>query len=114
MKIPKTISLCGHDIKVVYQKKLFVDNTECWGVYHDEEHTIYLKEGMDKTREMEIFLHEAIHAIGEIHVLNFSEKAVKILGVEMLGLIRNNKIDLLKNEKSNNSGRGSISKRRAK
>lgn len=114
MKIPKQITLCGHTIKIEYRKGLVVDGTECWGVYDDEKHTIYLKEGMDKTREMEIFLHEAIHAIGEIHVLSFSEKTVKILGIEILGLIRNNKIKLLENEKSNNSRSGSQRKRRSK
>lgn len=95
MRLPKVVSICGHDIKIVYKKKLFVDGQACWGVYEDSKHTIYLVQGMDKTRKLEIFLHEALHAIEHIYMLSLSEKIVKVLAIEILALVRNNKINLL-------------------
>lgn len=95
MRIPSQISLCGHTVKVKFKKSIIVNGQECWGCYDDSTSTIYLKMKMDRTRKMEIFLHEAIHAIEHIHVLQLSEKSVKILGLEILALIRNNKINFL-------------------
>jgi hypothetical protein len=95
MKIPKQLNIAGHTINVVHKDGLIFESQECWGLYDDDKHTIYLKKGMEKTRKMEILLHEALHAIDHIHVLNLSEKAVKTLGVEILALIRNNRINLL-------------------
>lgn len=92
--MPKVLRIAGHDVKVQYKTGLNVDGTECWGIYDDNKHVIYLKRGMERTRKLEILLHEAIHAIDHIHVLGLSEKAVKILGVEILALIRNNKMNL--------------------
>lgn len=94
MRLPEKITIAGQDIKIIYRKKILVDGSECWGYYDDEKNTICLRMGMDKTRKMEIFLHEAIHAIESIHRLDMTEKAVKILGIEILALIRNNKINL--------------------
>ena len=96
MRLPNTITIAGHEIKIKYRKKLFVDGNECWGVYEEDSHTIYLKTGMESTRKMEIFLHECLHVIEDIHTLHLSEKEIKLLGIELLGLIRNNNINLLK------------------
>ena len=113
MKTPNTLQICGHTIKIEYRDGLVVGGDECWGVYDDDKHTIYLKIGMSETRKMEILLHECIHAIAEIHNLNLSEKAVKILAIALLALIRDNKIDFLGNyEKRNNSRRRTQRKRR--
>ena len=93
MRLPKKLTIAGHTITVEYRKKLFMDNHECWGIYDDGKHKIYLAMKMDPTRKAEILLHEAIHAISDIHLLHLSEKAVKILGIEVLALIRNNKLN---------------------
>lgn len=94
MNLPKVIKVCGHDIHIKYKKGLNVDGIEAWGVYDDAKATIWLRMGMDRTRKMEILLHELIHAIDHIQVLNLSEKAVKALGVEVLAVIRNNKLKI--------------------
>ena len=96
MKLPRTLSICGHSIKIKYRKKLFFNGSECWGVYDNNKAEIILRYGMSDTQKMEIILHEAIHAISDIHLLNLSEKAVKILGIEILGLLRNNKLNFLR------------------
>jgi hypothetical protein len=96
MKIPKVLSICGHDIKVVIKPgELKVDGSPVWGWYDDKNHTICLNKGMAKTRQMEVLLHEAIHAVSSIHCLALTEKQVKLLGIEILALIRNNKLDFL-------------------
>lgn len=99
MRLPKELTIAGHSVKIKYRKKLFLDNHECWGLYDSEKNIIYLRLGMESTQKMEIVIHEAIHSISDIHLLNLSEKAVKILGIEILGLIRNNKLNLLRGSK---------------
>lgn len=94
MRLPKKITIAGHEIKVGYKKGLVVDGKEAWGVYDDGKHEIYLRIGMDKTRKKEIFIHECIHAIDHIHLLGLSEKAVKILAIELLALTKNNKVKI--------------------
>ncbi len=94
LRLPKQIVIAGHIIKIKYARGLVNGETDCWGLYNDATHTIYLKKGMDQSRKAEIFLHECIHAIEHVHVLNVGEKAVKLLGVEIMALLRNNKIKL--------------------
>lgn len=96
MRTPKKITICGHEVSIVYKEGLVCDGKQVWGIYDDSKHAIYLRTGMDRTRKQEILLHECIHAIDHIHVLGLSEKSVKILGIEILALIRNNNISLKK------------------
>lgn len=92
MRLPKQVVIAGHVIKVKYRRGVM----PCWGTYDDTKRTIELQSGMDSSRKAEIFLHECIHAIEHIHVLNLSEKAIKILGVEIIAMLRNNRISLCK------------------
>jgi hypothetical protein len=94
MRLPKKVIIAGHEITVRYARGLVDGENDCWGLYKDSNHTIYIKSGMDSSRKQEIFLHEIIHAIDHIHVLNLSEKAVKILGIEILGLFKNNRFSI--------------------
>jgi hypothetical protein len=94
MRIPKTVTIAGYVVKVIYKRGLVCDGVECWGVYDYNKNVIYLKTGMEKTRKEEVFLHECIHAISDILGLKLSEKAVNLLGVELLALLRNNKIKI--------------------
>ena len=96
MNLPKTLIVAGHTITIKYKKKIFFEGKEVWAFYDDDHHIIYLTMGMDKTRKMEVFLHECIHAISFIHSLHLSEKSVNLLGIELLALIRNNNIRLKK------------------
>jgi hypothetical protein len=96
MRIPKQITVAGHSITVRFVKNLTDGDGEYWGCYDDEKGEIVLKSGMEESRLAEIFLHECIHAIECIHNLNLNEKAVKILGIEILALLKNNKVNLIK------------------
>lgn len=95
MKLPKEIIVAGHSIKIVLKDELVIDNSECWGLYDDSTDTIYLQKKMPKTRKMEVLIHECIHAFSSIHNLNLTEKVVNTIAIEILALIRNNKLNLL-------------------
>lgn len=92
MKLPRTLTIAGHSVKIKYKKGLVVDGAQCWGLWDNEKSEIVLRYGQSTTQKQEVVIHEALHAISDIHLLNLSEKAVKILGIEILGLIRNNKL----------------------
>jgi hypothetical protein len=98
MKIPKKLSICGHQYIIKYSSELTYEGKEVWGLIDGAKNIIYLKKGMPPTRKMEILLHEVIHAIEEIYVLNLSEIAVKQLALGILSAVRDNKLDLLKEE----------------
>lgn len=99
MKLPTKIIVCGHEIQIRHKTKLIVNGAECWGLYHDEANTIYLKSGMSRDRKLEILLHEVIHVIEAIHVLDLTEKAVRILAIEILAFVVNNRIRILERRK---------------
>ena len=94
MRLPKNqVVIAGHTIPILYKEVLKFDGADSWGYYDDNKHTIYLKKGMDKNHRAEVLLHECIHAIEFIHNFGLTEKAVNLLGIEILALIRNNNID---------------------
>jgi Zn-dependent peptidase ImmA (M78 family) len=94
MNLRKSVIIAGHTIKIIYKKKIVYNGGVAWGLYDDDKHIIYLTMGMEKTRKMEVFLHECIHAIEHIHGLNLSEKDVNLLGIELFAFMRNNKINI--------------------
>jgi len=96
MRVPKKVIISGHTFEIIYKKKLFCNNVDCWGMCDYKNHKIYLVRGLKPTHKMEIFLHECIHAIEDIHLIKLPEVAVKNMAIGILGLIRNNKIDFLK------------------
>jgi hypothetical protein len=96
VKLPKILRICGHDIKVTFtDKPIKFNGEEKWAYYDDNNHIFCLRRGMAETRQMEVVLHEALHVINCVHCLNMDERQTKLLGVELLALIRNNKLDLL-------------------
>ena len=95
MRIPKEIIISGHTVKIEHVRDLKLNGEDCWGIYDDDKHVIYLKTGMDKTRKMEVLLHECLHAIEHIEGLKSNEKTIDILGRGLLALIRNNKLNFL-------------------
>ena len=95
MRIPKKeLIIAGHTVKISYKKNMVLDGAPIWGLYDDDRHEISLATRMDPSRKIEVFLHECIHAIDHIHNLKLTEKAVNLLGIELLALIKNNKIDI--------------------
>ena len=99
MRVPKQLSIAGHTIQVKYVKVLRYGGDDCWGLWDDDKHIIYLKMGMDKTREMEVLLHESMHAIEDIIDIELGEEILDRLAREVLALIRNNKLNFLERRK---------------
>lgn len=95
MKIPKQIMVCGHKINIKYKKNIIEEGSDCWGTWDNDRHEITLRYGMNPSQRAEVLLHEVLHAISDIHLLNLTEKAVKILGIEILATVRNNRLNLL-------------------
>lgn len=94
MRVPKTVRVAGYDITVKYKQDLKLQGDDCWGTYDPHANTICLRKGMEKNRKAEIILHECIHAIDSIHLLGLSEKAVRVLAIELIALVKNNKVKL--------------------
>lgn len=90
MRIPKKVLICGQDFEVVRQKDL-VD----MGICMVEECTIKLRKGLNKEKRKEVFLHECLHAIDENTNMELGEDKVNTLGIHILALIKNNKLDFL-------------------
>lgn len=103
MRISKELTICGHKVNVKYKKNIVEEGSDCWGTWDNHKHEITLRLGMNSSQRAEVVLHEIIHAISDIHLLNLSEKAVKNLGIELLAVIRNNRLNFLgrKNVKKN-------------
>ena len=97
MKIPRTIKIGAHQIKIKVVKNI---DEPVLG-YADLNHNlIYLRteySGKPLTESMraEVLLHEIIHQISELHGIGLSEKEVRQLGAELLSTIRDNKLNFL-------------------
>ena len=91
--VPRKIKIGGHEIKVIYKNKIFEQKEECFGVADKENNVIYLAKGMEKTRKMEIILHESIHIMEGLYDFSLTEKEVTLLAVGLLALLRENKMD---------------------
>jgi hypothetical protein len=96
MRIPRTVKVGAYTYTVRKKKKLEkVDNSSVWGLCDRDNWIIYLQSGMDKKREIEVFLHECIHAIETGYGLSFTEHEVNLLGLALLALINDNKLRFL-------------------
>ena len=93
--IPKKVLIGGHTITIKYKKVLRHGGSELLGLCDADNLTIWLKKGMNPDRKKEVFLHESVHMISDIHGLRLNEKQVNCLGVCIFSLIVNNGIELL-------------------
>lgn len=90
MKIPKKVIICGQTFDVVYMKELSEDGQKLLGKIDTSDNKIYLKNGMAKDREAEVFLHECIHGLDENLDIGLGEKRVGILGVTIYSFLKTN------------------------
>lgn len=84
------------DYTVIFKELVVEEGQECRGSCHSDRREIYLKESLKDTRLMETFLHECIHAISDEYDLSLTEVQVNTLGISLLSLIRDNKLNFLK------------------
>jgi len=94
MKLPRKITISGFEVKIVYKKKVVADNDECFGYYDPPIKTIFLQKRMYKTRKMETFIHELIHAIDDVYRLHIPETKTNTLALALVHVLIDNKIKL--------------------
>ena len=94
MNIPKIVNICGQEFKIVYKNKM-LDEEDCelFGYCYTENCVIYLQKNLNDAKLKEVFLHECIHAIDENLNLDLGEEKVNLLGIHILSLITNNKLN---------------------
>ena len=81
MKIPKTVTIAGHDIKIVTKEKLEADGTPCVGLAFTGQDLIHLARTchgikLNQAQKATAFLHESLHIISALYGLNLTEKQV--------------------------------------
>lgn len=92
MYIPKTIIILGQEIKIIYDENCHDGKQSLWGYWNRDKNEIHLRKGMPKTRKMQVFLHECLHAIEGITSLNTNERRVEQMTNGLMSLLRNNSI----------------------
>ena len=97
MKIPKSINVAGHQIKIVYKNKLQSDGVPCVGLAYLTEDRIELARTchgakLSPDQRATAFLHEAIHVMSTLHSLKFTEKEVTALELALYQLLKDNKL----------------------
>jgi len=98
MRKLRSLNIGGHKIKIIYKDKLFDEKNkkiELLGLADVDNLRIYIQNGLPESRFVEVMLHECLHVIASIYDLNMNERQINTLGVEVMKLIRSNKIDLL-------------------
>jgi hypothetical protein len=87
----------GCDIyDVVFEDKPDEGGEVCRGLCISSDRKIILSKSLTDVRLMETFLHECIHAIDDVYRIGLTEQQVNVLGVSLISLIRDNRINFLK------------------
>ena len=94
MRLPKKITISGHELNIKYADGLVEDGIECLGIYKEKEKTIYLKKGMGKVRKREVFIHEYMHFLEDIYGILISEESINNVSSGMVQLLLNPKINI--------------------
>lgn len=95
---PKRSKFMGQYFKIDYVDKV-IDSDEpdkrLFGMLHDEESVILIRDGMDHEREREVLLHEVTHQLFNMSGIKWSgdqeESVTSFLGAALLSHIRENK-----------------------
>jgi len=97
LKNLKSLLICGQKYKVVWKHDLLgEDGCKLLGMCDYNKCVIYLEKGMDEHKIPHVLLHEVLHAISSTLDLGLNENKVDVISVEILNLIKANKIDFLK------------------
>jgi len=91
MKIPKTLRISGHDVKVNLKKDLARDERNMGqsclhGMYINIDATIL------KTMQESTLIHEILHVINELNNIELSEKQIIQLECGIYQIINDNKL----------------------
>ncbi len=97
MKIPKKITIAGHEINVIFeQSEGRFPNAGDYCAWNNVMHINM--EGTTESVRGESFLHEIIEAINLDNELNLEHPKITTLASQLFAIIRNNKLDFRKKE----------------
>jgi hypothetical protein len=100
MKIPDSIKISGHKIKIIKKKELFSDDERVWGLAYIHLKKIELAvEDLPESTIAETFLHEVLHMICSIHGIKLTEKENQAIALSLFQVIRDNKLSFGGREK---------------
>lgn len=97
MKIPETISIAGHQVKIVTKEKLESDGAPCVGLAYTGQDLIHLAKSchgvkLNSAQRATAFLHESLHIISVLYGLNLTEKQVSQWEVILYQFLHDNKL----------------------
>ena len=97
MKIPKSIKVAGHEIKIVYKKSLKSEGVSCVGMAFLTQGRIELartSEGVKLSKDQlaAAFLHECLHVISTLHSLGLNEKQTNAFELALYPFLHDNKL----------------------
>ena len=93
MKIPRKIKVGAYTYIVKRKKTIKEDNQELLGLCDRGAHLIYIVKDLSDKKAKEVLLHECLHAIEESYGINLGENKVNLLGLALLALIDDNKLE---------------------
>jgi len=100
MKIPRTIKICGHKVRVKTVKNFRPPFDEALG-YSDLTHNLIVLRtefngiSLEDSTRKEVFLHEIIHFISELYGISLNETKVRQLGAGFYQVLIDNKLNFL-------------------
>jgi len=97
MRIPRSLKICGHVVKVRIVKTIkgvMAGNLGYADLNHNEIVLSKEYEGkpLEESMRAEVFLHETIHMIGQIYGIPLNEKTVRQTSGALFQVIRDNKL----------------------
>jgi uncharacterized protein YpuA (DUF1002 family) len=103
MKIPRSVKISSHRIKVKIRKKVTGEMADTFGFANLTHNEIVLRSHLGgkpvpESVKAETFLHEIIHHVSSNYGISLTEKEVQQLGTTLLQVIRNNKLNFLSTE----------------
>ena len=93
MRIPKSLRICGQKIDIVQAKDLMHEDLAVLGLCQANDCKISLKKNIPNEKKKEVLLHECLHMICENVNIELTENNLNLLGVQVLSLLTDNKLD---------------------
>ena len=76
---------------------LMASSDECYGQIHYHDKKIYLNSKYDEDQKKSTLIHEVIHGLDEMYVIELDESQVEKLGIAITILLKDNNLKVVKN-----------------
>jgi Zn-dependent peptidase ImmA (M78 family) len=93
LKIPSTIKILGHEIKVVYEDKVILEGKEVCGYADIDQNIIHLQgKNLPESMQALTLLHEILHFISHLQGKKTTEEMVEFWSANLFPVIRDNNL----------------------